>query len=351
MEEKRIMDTRTAFEDSLAELGIEDLDGTLVDIPDEPVDETESPDLEDEDYGDEGSDETDDQGDDEQESVVQDRSVIEIVDGADIRLPDGTLVPADKAVLMQADYTRKTQELAEQRRVVEAERARLQEAEQGFTQSYQQMREWYEQRASSPSNWIAEIASQSQDPTSTVATALYSLAQAGMLDPKFVETFGIDSGQIAETAKTHRIESEVEKLRREMQERDAAEAQRNSATQRQQLIQQRAAIYEQEWEQIKATKNLDFATFEDEATAKKQLLQFAMENRLGKSLIDAHDLFELRIGRNASKSGSPDPNVEAKKRASRAVTPKTSVSGQQKRAKKKLSDREAILEAMEAVGL
>jgi len=184
-----------------------------------------------------------------------------------------------------------------------------------------------------------------------VATAIYTLAQGGVLDPKFVETFGIDSGQFEETAKTHKIESEVERLRREMRERDQREQWERSTSQRQKLVQQRAAIYEQEWEQIKATKNLQFETEQNEAEAKRQLLQFALENRLGKSLIDAHDLFELRIGRTASKTESTDPDVAAKKRASRAVTPKTSVSGHNKRAKKNLSDREAILEAMESAGL
>lgn len=345
------MDTRTAFEDSLAELGIEDLDGTLVDIPDETVDETDSADLEDEGLDDEGLAHPDDLSDDEYEPDGHGQAVIDIVEGATIRLPDGTTVPAEKAVLMQADYTRKTQELAEQRKAFEAREQAVRQLEQQYGQSYQQMRAWYEERASKPSDWIAEIAGQSQDPTSVVATAIYNLAQAGRLDPRFVETFGIDTREFEETAKTHKIESEVERLKREMQERDRYEQERYAANQRSQLIQQRAAIYEQEWEQIKATKNLDFATDTDEAEAKKQLLQFALENRLSKSLVDAHDLFELRIGRTASKNGSHDPDVAAKKRASRAVTPKTSVSGQQKRAKKKLSDREAILEAMEAVGL
>jgi hypothetical protein len=351
MEVKRIMDTKTAFEDSLAELGIEDLDGNLVDIPDETVDETELSDFEDESLEGKGLFENEESDDDEQASEGQGQTVIEIVEGATIRLPDGTTVPAEQAVLLQADYTRKTQELAEQRKAFQARENAVKQLEQQYGQSYQQMREWYEERAENPSNWIAEIAGQSQDPTSVVASAIYGLAQQGMLDPKFVEAFGIDAREFQEAAKTHRIESEVERLKREMRERDAKEESQRSASQRQLLIEQRAAIYEQEWEQIKATKALQFNTPDDEAVAKKQLLQFALENRLSKSLVDAHDLFELRIGRTASKNGSPDPDVAAKKRASRAVTPKTSVSGQHKRANKKLSDREAILEAMEAVGL
>jgi hypothetical protein len=345
------MDTRTAFENSLTELGIHDLDGNLVDIPDETVDETEAFSLEDEDSEAEGFFDSDNQNDDEQASDVQGQTVIEIVEGATIRLPDGTTVPAEKAVLMQADYTRKTQEIAEQRKAIEAREVSIRQLEQQYNQDYGQMRSWYEERASSPSNWIVEIASQSQDPTGTVASAIYNLAQAGTLDPRFVETFGIDAREFEETAKTHRIESEVERLKREMQERNQAEAAQRSASQRQLLIQQRTAIYEQEWEQIKATKNLQFNDPSDESVAKQQLLQFALENRLSKSLIDAHDLFELRIGRTAPKNGSTDPDVAAKKRASRAVTPRTSVSGQQRKPNKKLSDREAILEAMEAVGL
>lgn len=345
------MDTRAAFEESLAELGIEDLDGTFDDILIETVDETEPEFPEDGEADSEGSDEDEVLSEDTDKRGDLGQTVIEIVEGATIRLPDGTEVPADKAVLMQADYTRKTQELSESRKSFEAERASFKKVQQEVGQNYQQMRSWYEERAASPSNWIAEIAGQSQDPTSVVATAIYTLAQSGVLDQKFVETFGIDSSQFAETARTHNIESEVEKLKREIRERDQREQWERSSSQRNQLVQQRAAIYEQEWEQIKASKDLQFETPDNEAEAKKQLLQFALENRLGKSLIDAHDLFELRIGRTASKTGSPDPDVAAKKRASRAVTPKTSVSGHNKRAKKNLSDREAILESMESVGL
>lgn len=345
------MDTRTAFEESLAELGLDDLDGTSDDILFGTVDETDLSSLEDEGVDEEGFDDSEPLSEDEIESGSPDQPVIEIVEGATIRLPDGTTVPADKAVLMQADYTRKTQELAEQRKAFETERESLRNVQQQFGQNYQQMKTWYEERAASPSNWIAEIAGQSQDPTSVVATAIYTLAEGGMLDPKFVEAFGINSAEFEGTAKTHRIESEVERLKREIRERDQREQYEQATTQRQRLVQQRAAIYEQEWEQIKATKSLQFDAPEKEAEAKKQLLQFALDNRLSKSLIDAHDLFEMRIGRSPSKNGSPDPDVAAKKRASRAVTPKTSVSGHNKRAKKVLSDREAILEAMESVGL
>lgn len=345
------MDTRTAFEESLVELGLDDLDGNLEDILFGTVDETDSDYLEDEDTSDEGSEKPYASDDNDNASNVQGHTVIDIAEGATIRLPDGTEVPADKAVLMQADYTRKTQELAEQRKAIETEKASFKQAQEQFGQNYQQMKTWYEERASSPSNWIAEIAGQSQDPTSVVATAIFTLAQHGMLDPKFVETFGIDSSEFEGAAKTHQAESEVQRLKREISERDQREQWERSTSQRQQLVQQRAAIYEQEWEQIKASKSLNFDNPSNEAEAKKQLLQFALENRLSKSLIDAHDLFELRIGRTASRTESPDPDVAAKKRASRAVTQKTSVSGHNKRAKKNMSDREAILEVMQSAGL
>lgn len=341
------MDIRQAFEESLEELGFTDLDGTSEDTPEETVEKTEETEAEGA-AEDTEADETPDSDEDasETEDKVEDPDglpVFEITEKSRLKLPDGTIVNADKAVLMQADYTRKTQELAEHRKKFESEQEEFKKQSEEVSGLYQQMTDWYQERASNPSAWIMEIAASTEDPTVAMAQALTDLAKNGMLDRQFVETFGIESGEISELAERGQVTDEINELKRWKQEQEQ-ERQREAA------IRQQQAKYEQEWASIKTDQGLNFSDKTAEMDAKRELLQFAINNNMGRSLIDAYDLMIVRKGRSApkqEKEKSPDPDIVAKKRASRAVTPRTAVSGSTTKQKKSLSDREAILEAME----
>jgi len=329
-------DVQKAFEQSLEELGFDDLLGTETPAP-EPTEETEPEDLSQE--AEEESDESDVEPE-ESEDEPDDVPYIDIVEDAKLKLPDGTVVDAKSAVLMQADYTRKTQELAEQRKEIDSARGELDTAARQVEQQYNSMREWYETRAARPSDWIAEIASQTGDATATVAQSLYTMAQSGLLDPKFVETFGIEAGDVAEVAKGSQVQSELDELKQ-------WRAQQEQMVQQQTAVKQRAAEYEREWDSIKQSSGLKFTNRADELEAKKELLQFAMQNNLTRSLRDAYDLMTVRKPKPVSQPG-PDPEVAAKKRASRAVTPK-SASGSAPKQKKKLSTREAAINAFSEI--
>ena len=340
------IDVQEAFEQSIVELGFESLLDDSFGSPEEveeqePSEETEA-ESSDEMIVDETEalvDETDDDNDDEQSA---EDTVLEVNPNAKLKLPDGTVVDAKQAVLLQADYTRKTQELAEQRRQVEAAQLEYERSQQEYERAYGQMRGWYEQRAARPADWIAEIASQTQDATSTVAQALYTMAQNGLLDPKFVETFGIDAGEIAQVAKGSQVESELEELKRWRYEQETS-AQRNQA------VQKRALAYEQEWERIKAANSLQFGDRVAEIEAKKELLNFALQNNLTRSLVDAYDLMTVRKPDVFKKTSPP---VEAStKRASKVVTPKSSVVSNKATKKQPRSSRDAALEALEELGL
>lgn len=338
------MDIRELLEEQINALEVNSPDDNSDDIPDETDGEPEELEQDDspEDEGEDSEDGDAEADDDEAETVSEDELVIDVVENAKLKLPDGTLVDAGKAVLMQADYTRKTQELAEQRKAFENEKSELEAQAGEVFQAYESAREWYETRAAKPSAWIAEIVSESQDPTSTIARAIYDLAQSGILDPQFVESFGIESGEVAERAKASAVTDELAEIK-------AWKAQQEQEAQRRAAVQQQAQRYEQEWETIKATRGLSFSDKVQELDVKRQLLEFAMENKLGRSLVDAYDLMTVRKPIAVQKQGSPDPAVAAKKRANRAVTPKTAISGNVKKPRKNLSMREAILEAMEEV--
>lgn len=338
-----------AFNQALAELDF-DLDDNADDILTATVENDDEPEVGDEPKVQESDPKDQSQaGSGENDSEIDPNApVFEVPKNGVLVLPDGTRVNAENAVLLQADYTRKTQELAEQRKQFDNEKSQLAELQQEVVQSYEQMRGWYEERVANPTGWIQEIATSVQDPTATIAKALYDLAHAGVLEPEFVETFGIDSGEVAEKANTVRSQTELEILRQRLDEREQAEAQRAYAESQQVAVQRQAQVYQSQWDNIKNSHGLGFDSQEAEMEAKRELLQFAMESRLTRSLEDAYDLMSVRKGKAVTpKPGStPDPEVTAKKRASRAVSRK-SVSSGGSTPKKSMSTREAALAALD----
>jgi hypothetical protein len=332
------MNLNEALEQSLEALGL-DLDGDSDTFQSETDEQVVEPETAEEVEGDEPVDAEDDGEDTDEEAVEEDQKtdtqVVEVPSGAVLRLPDGTEVEADKAVLFQSDYTKKTQQLAEERKTFESDREQV-------VKAYEQMREWYESRAANPTNWVKEIVSESPDPTAAIAKALYELANEGKLDSEFVKTFGIDSGEVAKRATESKRDSELEELRKKVDERERSEAE-------QRAIQEQAKKYQSEWDAIKESHGLNFEGRDAEIEAKRELLQFAMNNRMAHSLKDAYDLMLLRTGRTGQPKAEPakaDPQVTEKKRASRAVTPKSSATGAP-RAKKPASVREAALQSLE----
>jgi len=329
-----------AFEESFRELGL-DLDGDLDDILSGADESDETLEARDEPAAvesvDEQTSEEDALAEHGDETDRSNAPVVEIPEGAILRLPDGTEVDSRQAVLLQKDYTKKTQQLAEERKSFDAQRQEVAEA-------YEQMRGWYEERAADPTAWVQEIVSGTDDPTATIARALYELANAGKLDPAFVSTFGIDAGEIADKAKVSERDRELDELRSKIEQRERAE-------QEQQRIREQAAIYQSQWHEIKSRHGIEFDSPDAEREAKKELLEFAMQAQLAHSLTDAYDLMLVRTGRftpqSEPKSAGADPAVAAKKRASRAVTQRSegSASGGRAAAKPK-STREAALEAI-----
>lgn len=330
-----------AFEQAVSELELnldDNPDDFLAGIAEneDPIGAEEGPEVED--SGDEPASEA---ADENANRVVPKGPVVEVPEGGVLRLPDGTEVDAEKAVLLQADYTRKTQELSEQRKQFENEIQQFQQVQEEVQSAYQQMRGWYEERAANPTGWIEEIVASSPDPTATIAKALYDLAHSGRLDPAFVETFGIDSGEVAEKANAYsRTPDEVAELRARLDQREMLEAQ-------QYAVSQQAAAYQSQWDQIKQTNGLNFEGPEAEVAAKRELLQFALESKMTRSLVDAYDLMKVRRGGVLPKPAAVEPEVTAKKRASRAVARKGVGSSSSGVPKQKLSTREAALAALD----
>ena len=332
------MNIEDAFEESFRELGI-NLDGDPDDILFGADESDESPEAEDgpeveESVAEETSEE--DAPEDETDTDRSDATTIDIPEGAVLRLPDGTEVDSTQAVLLQKDYTKKTQQLAEERKAFDEQREQV-------SQAYEEMRGWYEERSADPTGWVQEIVSGTDDPTATIARALYELANAGKLDPAFVATFGIDAGEVAEKAKLSERDRELDDLRKKFEDRERTE-------QEQARIREQAAVYQSQWDEIKSSHGVAFDSPDAEREAKKELLEFAVQAKLGHSLVDAYDLMVVRKGRpNPQSTPTPkvtDPAVAAKKRASRAVTQRSEGAAATGAKARPSSTREAALAAI-----
>lgn len=337
------MNIEQALEESFNELGI-DFGSNLDDIlfgTDENVDDT---DAEDE-AADTGTVEENDSAKEtiEAEDDESDRPVVELPENGVLRLPDGTEVDVKQAVLLQADYTKKTQQVAEERKNLDRERETLDGDRQKVAETYQQMRDWYEKRSSDPTGWVEEIVGSSPDPTSVIAKALYQLAHSGKLDAAFVQTFGIDAGEIAQRAAQSDRDRELDDLRKRVEQRDRTE-------QDQKAIREQAQRYQSEWDAIKQANSLAFESSDAEIEAKRELFNFATEKRMVHSLTDAYDLMRVKKAPveqpTAIQATVPDLQVTKNKRASRAVTPKGDVAGGPAIRRPK-STREAALQALD----
>jgi len=339
------VDIQEAMEQSLSELGFNLADGNDLDIPEATVEEAGDGTLEDG-GGDTGQPEATEESEDtaQPEDVAElEGEEIPLSEDAVLVLPDGSRVPSKDVILFQKDYTKKTQQVAEERRRLESEREEFDDVRQQVEQTYNDMREWYESRVQDRTAWIQEIVSESENPTATIARAIYEMAQAGKLDPAFVETFGLDAGDVAEIAKESSRDAEIAELRRKVEEREQGEAQAAA-------VQRYAAQYQQQWEAIKADRGLQFESPDAEVAAKREVLKFALDNNITRSLIDAYDLMRVRTGeiQSPEEPSAPqaDPEIVAKKKASRAVTPRSAVGGVPAKAKPR-STRDAALQSLD----
>lgn len=281
-------------------------------VDDDPQVDVEDAGLEDESEAPDGS------SDAETQPTPENR--IEVTDDDVILLPDGSEVNVREAALRQADYTRKTQQLAQERKQTEEKQQEL----DGVLESFET---WYQDRASNPDRWISEIAKSLPDRgvrTQMVARALKELAETGYLEDDFVEMFGLKAGRAAEFAEEPE-QDRVAKLEAEL----AAQKQEKEIESR---VRQQASILQAQWDEIKATYGLEFSDPSQEYEAKKETLEFAKANNVP-TLTVAYDALQVR--RQTAPPRQPDAATTEKKRASRAITPKSSAAGQVAPPKKK----------------
>jgi hypothetical protein len=315
----------------------------------EADDDEDAPDEEGEaDEPDDEEEESEDDGDDDDDEPSR------LDDDAAFELPDGTTVKGSElrdGYLRQADYTRKTQELAARRGEVD--------------QTYERMAAWYEEKIADPAGWVAEIAADTDNPAGTLAGAIAAtdnptdtfawvirgLAEKGKLDPKFVETFGLES--VAEQAKHTQAEDRVTRLERKLEQE---RAERDSASRQQQII----AEYDRQWKAIRASDGVEYDDPKKEYADKVELMRFARDNEIPNlehayaAMVRAGERSTAQKESTASTANggkAPKKAREAleRKRKSRAVT-RQSAAGSAPPARAKGDIDAAIAEAAEEHG-
>lgn len=332
-----------AFNAAYAELTA---DPTPVEAPAPDVDDTPDPDLEPEAETEEAEDAepdvTEPEGDEEEDEPTDESQageVLELPDGVTVRLPDGTEVDSGElrnGYLRQSDYTRKTQEVAEQRREAEALKAEADDL-------LDRMANWYEDRSSNPANWIEEVASQSDNPTVAIARALKNMADKGLLDPDFVETFGLKAGKVADTAAKGESDDRLATIEREL-------AQQREAAQQVQAREEAARQVLQQWEDVKTTNGLSYTDPAEEHTARAELLRFAVDHELA-DLKTAYLALEGQRALTRKTEAPPaplsDPAAVERKRATRAMAKRSAAPAAPVTKPTNLSVTEAASEALE----
>jgi hypothetical protein len=314
------VEIQEAFAAAYEELGFgdpdQDTDSDAVDgpetddAPDDEPDEGDDPDGEPDDDGDGGGDEDD-----------ADAPVIELTEGAVLQLPDGTKVPYEKAALFQADYTKKTQALADERRQFEESRDSFQTDKDQFEQQMDQVVGWYESRQKNAA-WVAaeEAAEDTDDPTLVVAKMLKSLNDAGQLDPRFAEAFGLDQPEpeVLEAARKAQEGDRVAQLEQRLQEQEEAK----TAEQRQREV---LGELNRQWDQIVEQDGLTFDKPDAEFQAKKDLVMFAREHGITDLGIAHAAMSHQRNGRGKTQAApAADPKTVERKRQTRAIARKSS---------------------------
>lgn len=314
------------------------------DVEEEATDQVEEPEESeaDEEQESEAADDADEVADDEESEEEQedeedqpdeDEPNVIVVESEDaiIRLPDGTEVPVKDSALRQADYTKKTQALAEQRKELEAREAEV-------TEAVQRVADWWNEKQSNPVEWVAEIVSGTPNATQTVAKLLKALGEQGALDPEFTEALGIKA-QVNDLSRRYDDDDRVAQLESRLTER---EKQEEAARKQAALV----AEFQQQYANVKA-KHGDFETPEAEMAFREELLVYARDNGIP-NLEKAYAAYAFEHNLHGPKSqpepAKPDPEIQRKKRAAKAVNAKAA-SGGKTSPKRYGADRDSVLSA------
>lgn len=168
----------------------------------------------------------------------------------------------------QADYTRKAQALA-------AEKEEFQESAIAFSDTIQTLQQLDSAWDENPVQVLAHFASNTENPTHSVALLIKELAAANLLDQEFLEMFGITN----EVKSAWSKESEVDGLRRKVSKVEQEEIARAEQIAYEAEVDKAMAEYESQIDDILEIEGIQLNTKQRDAF-RTRLASYAYENEL-----------------------------------------------------------------------
>ena len=285
----------------------EDEDLVDPDLEDEvDLEDDESEDAEYEDEDDESSIEEDEEGD--EDNADDDDTFVVVVDGEELEV---TFDELKAGYQRQAHFTRSMQALKEEREALEAEVGDY----QGAIQQLSSLDEAWE---SSPVTVLTSLLGSTDNPSYMLGLLIKEAAANDLLTAEALQYFGIDET----TKKAWSTDTEIERLRREVESREQAEARRiqdAETASTEARIQEAMAAFENQITEIISEEELDLPTTRDRAEFKADVLRYARDN----SILDLRKAYAAMVyeqnkeQRAAAKRSQP---LRSKKEATRVVS-------------------------------
>jgi hypothetical protein len=211
----------------------------------------------------------------------------------------------------QAHFTKSMQALKEEREAFQAEVAEYQD-------TLGQLAALDEAWESNPVSVMTSLLGSTENPSYYLGLIIKEAAANDLLSEEALQYFGID----AETKKAWSTETEMERLKREIKEREEADARRSKEYQAQvaeSRVQEAIKMYDNQVTEIIATEGLDFPTSIERSEFKAELLRYAHDN----NILDLHKAYAALAyekSRQANASQKRRAASHEKKAATRVVS-------------------------------
>jgi hypothetical protein len=314
-----------------------DLQGSEADGDPDAEDSTEGAESdieEDEEVDSDSEEEEDDSVNDDADSDVY----VVKVDGEELEV---SLEELKAGYSRQAHFTRSMQALKEEREAFEAEVGQHQE-------TFEQLNQLDEAWSESPVVVLTNLLASTENPSYFLGLLIREAAANDLLTPDALQYFGIDD----QTKQTWQSETEVERLRRELEARERADqeyASKNEASQAEARVQEAMRVFDNQVSEIISEESLDLPSSQDKALFKAELLRYARDNQI-LDLKKAYAAMSYEQARVAKAAEARRSQSVQKKNATKVVTRKSAGSSSVTKVNNTTDLRSIIEQSMRELG-
>jgi hypothetical protein len=284
---------------------VEDQEETEVEAVDEV--EADEADTADEDETEE-SDESEEEEVEEGDGADDGNTFVVKVDGEELSV---TLDELKAGYSRQAHFTRSMQALKEERETFEAESAQ-------YVETIQQIADLDAAWEANPVSVLTSLLASTENPSYALGLLVKEAAANDLLTEDALKYFGID----AATKQTWSTETELERLRREVQERVEREAQlqaKEQETAAESRVREAMQVFENQINEIVTEEGLDFPTIEEKAAFKAEILRYAKDNSI-LDLKKAYAALSYERERESRATAARRSKSQQKKAATKVVS-------------------------------